>query len=178
MILGGGLLIGLVIGGVVFFGLPAVQTTTNPEATAGGQPAPITGAPAPDFTLTDTQGGSITLSSYLGKPILVNFWATWCEPCRIEMPAIEAAYQKHKSQGLTVLAVDSDESLQEVVDFGNSLNLTFTLLLDPGNSVNDLYRIRAYPSSFFIGTDGAVVAMQIGTMNEAQLAENLTKILP
>lgn len=178
MILAGGLLIGLAMGGVVFFGLPAVQSNTNPEPVASGQPAPITGALAPDFTLTNTKGQSLTLNNYLGQPVLINFWATWCGPCRTEMPAIEAAYQKYKSEGLAVLAVDSDESEQEVIDFGNSLNLTFDLLLDPGNSVNDLYRIRAYPSSFFIGRDGMVVALQIGTMSEAQLAENLAKILP
>ena len=178
MILGGGLLIGLTLGGAVFFGLPTGQPAPSPVADASGQPAPLTGSPAPDFTLTNTQGKSITLSDLKNQPVLINFWATWCGPCRTEMPAIEAAYQKYKSDGLAVLAVDADESKQEVVNFGNSLNLTFDLLLDPGNSVNDLYRIRAYPSSFFIGRDGLVVALQIGVMTEAQLAENLAKILP
>jgi peroxiredoxin len=155
-----------------------VQTSSNTGAVTNGEPAPITGAPAPDFILTNTQSKSITLSDLKGQPILINFWATWCGPCRIEMPAIEAAYQKYKGAGLRVLAVDSDEPLQQVTDFGASLNLTFDLLLDPGNSVNDLYRIRAYPSSFFVGADGTVVALQIGTMSEAQLFENLAKILP
>lgn len=178
MILGGGLLIGLTMGAAVFFGLPTGQLAPSPVADASGQPAALTGALAPDFTLTNTHDQSITLSRYQGRPVLINFWATWCTPCRTEMPAIEAAYQKYKSDGLAVLAVDADESKQEVVGFGNSLNLTFDLLLDPGNSVNDLYRIRAYPSSFFIGRDGLVVALQIGVMTEAQLSENLAKILP
>jgi peroxiredoxin len=93
------------------------------------------------------------------------------------MPAIEAAYQEHKDNGLTVLAVNADEGLTEVTSFVKSLDLTFEVLMDPGMTVNEAYRVRAYPTSFFVGRDGTIVAMQIGVMTEAQLAENLSKIL-
>jgi|CXWL01.1.fsa_nt_gi peroxiredoxin len=180
LILGGGLLIGLAIGAIVFIGLPTFGNDGSAVTDVGGgtpAPAPIVGSPAPDFTLKNIEDESITLSDLKGKPVLINFWATWCGPCRIEMPAIEAAYQAHKSEGFTVLAVDADEPKADVVDFADSLNLTFEFLLDPGLAVNDLYRIRAYPSSFFIGRDGVVAAYQIGTMTESQLADNLDKIL-
>ncbi|MEK7784884.1 MAG: redoxin domain-containing protein [Chloroflexota bacterium] len=180
LILGGGLLIGLAIGAIVFIGLPTVGSAGSAAANVGGgtpAPAPIVGSPAPDFTLKNIKDKSITLSDLKGKPVLINFWATWCGPCRIEMPAIEAAYQAHKSEGFTVLAVDADEPKADVVEFADALNLTFEFLLDPGLAVNDLYRIRAYPSSFFIGRDGVVAAYQIGTMTESQLADNLGKIL-
>ncbi len=180
LILGGGLLIGLAIGAIVFIGLPTVGSAGSAATNVGvgtPAPAPIVGSPAPDFTLKNINDKSITLSDLKGKPVLINFWATWCGPCRVEMPAIEAAYQAHKNEGFTVLAVDADEPKADVVDFANSLNLTFEFLLDPGLTVNDLYRIRAYPSSFFIGRDGVVAAYQIGTLTESQLADNLDKIL-
>lgn len=179
LILGGGLLIGLVIGAVVFFGAPT-GPATNSDAViiTSNTPAPITGAPAPDFSLTSTQGKKISLSSLQGQPIVINFWATWCGPCKTEMPAIQAAYQKHRADKLQVLAVDAGEEQNDVTAFGSSLNLTFDLLLDPGNSVNDLYQVRAYPSTFFVGPDGRVAALQIGSMTDAQLAEGLAKILP
>jgi len=178
LILGGGLFIGLAIGAVVFFGFPAVQAINPTPAVTSVEPAPIVGSTAPDFTLANTQGRQITLSKLKGQPVLINFWATWCGPCRVEMPAIEAAYQKYKGDGLAVLAVDAGETEKEVKEFGAALGLTFDLLLDPTMSVNDAYRVRAYPSSFFVGRDGTIVAMQIGTMTEGQLAENLDQILP
>lgn len=177
LILGGGLGLGLLIGAVVFFGLPSFSAPAGTPAVAS-EAAPITGAPAPDFTLNNLKGQSITLSSFSGRPVLINYWATWCIPCKDEMPAIEAAYQKHKSEGLVVLAVDADEGLPEVTAFVESLGLTFEVLMDPGLTVSDLYRVRAYPSSFFVGRDGVIATLQIGTMSEAQLAENLAKILP
>ncbi|MBI3242705.1 MAG: TlpA family protein disulfide reductase [Chloroflexi bacterium] len=180
LILGGGLLIGLAIGAIVFIGMPTLANNGLAANGGGGgtpAPAPIVGSPAPDFTLTNINGGTVTLSDLKGKPVLINFWATWCGPCRVEMPAIQAAYDANKSDGLTVLAVDADESKADVVDFANALDLSFEFLLDPGLVVNDLYRIRAYPSSFFVGRDGTIAAFQIGSMTESQLADNLAKIL-
>lgn len=180
LILGGGLLIGLTIGVIVFFGLPTGQTTTAGDSPAGAaaDAAPVTGSAAPDFTLTNIHNKKVTLSKLKGQPVLINFWATWCGPCRIEMPAIEAAYQQHKDEGFVVLAVDADEPLKDVAEFVGDLGLTFEILMDPGLTVNDRYRVRAYPTSYFVGRDGTIVALQIGTMTESQLEENLAKILP
>ncbi len=176
LILGGGLLMGLALGAVVFFGLPNFTAPTD-TTTISSTPAPITGAPAPDFTLTDISGTKVRLGDLQGKPVVLNYWATWCVPCKDEMPAIEAAYQEHKDKGLRVLAINADEGLSEVTSFVKSLDLTFDVLMDPGLTVNEAYRVRAYPTSFFVGRDGTIVAMQIGVMTEAQLAENLDKIL-
>jgi len=184
MILGGGLLIGLAIGAIVFIGLPSIPAANNvgggPTAVVGGgtpAPAPIVGSPAPDFTLNNVNGQLITLSQLKGQPVLINFWATWCAPCRVEMPAIEAAYQQYKAEGFTVLAVDADEALADVTEFTKGLNLSFEVLMDPGLEVTDLYRVRAFPSSFFIGRDGTIVAFQIGAMSDTQLAGNIAKTL-
>lgn len=180
LLLGGGLLIGLAIGFVVFVGFPPAQGEEAPTSggiLTGPAPAPLAGAPAPDFTLNDIHGNTVTLSRLQGSPILLNFWATWCGPCRIEMPAIEAAYQQYKADGFRVLAIDADESLADVAPFVEELNLTFDVLMDPGLKVTDLYRIRAYPSSFFVDRNGTIVLVHLGLMTETQLKQNLDKIL-
>ncbi|MBI4631509.1 MAG: redoxin domain-containing protein [Chloroflexi bacterium] len=96
----------------------------------------------------------------------------------IEMPAIDAAYRKYRDQGFTVLAVDDDEPLADVVVFFKKHNLAFEALLDPGAKVTDLYRVRAFPTSFFVGRNGRILSMQIGTMTEKQLEGHLERILP
>jgi peroxiredoxin len=177
LIMGAGLLIGLAAGLVVFMGVPAWPGSTAQGGEAGPTatpaPAPIVGAPAPDFTLVDLNGNSVTLSDLQGQVVLINFWATWCGPCRLEMPAIEAEYVARKSQGFTVLAVDWDEPAADVRDFVESLELTFTVLLDPGSVVNDLYRVRGYPTTFFVNRDGYVDRQHIGFMTTGQLATYL-----
>lgn len=184
MILGGGLLIGLTIGAVVFMGLPTLNGANivgiaSAPATAEGTPAPapIVGSPAPDFTLNNTNGKLITLADLKGKPVLINFWATWCAPCRTEMPAIEVAYQKYRADGFTVLAVDADEALADVTAFKKDLNLSFEFLMDPGLQVTNLYRVRAFPSSFFVDRGGNIAAFQIGAMSDSVLADSVAKIL-
>lgn len=177
LILGGGLLIGLAIGLVVFVGLPPAQSAGATAAGGTPAPAPIVGSPAPDFNLQNIAGQATALSALKGKPMLINFWATWCGPCRIEMPAIETAYQQHKAEGFTVLAVDADEPLADVVAYVNALGLSFEVLMDPGLVVNDLYRVRAYPTSYFVDRNGVVAVLQIGSMTESQLQKNLEKIL-
>lgn len=180
LILGGGLLIGLGIGFVFFVGLPTAQGGATAAAGPGGTAAaaPLAGSPAPDFLAQTADGRAVSLSGLRGKPVLINFWATWCGPCRIEMPAIEAAYQAHKAEGFTVLAVDADEPLAEVKAYADELKLSFDIVLDPGLTVTSLYRIRAYPSSFFVSRGGVIEVVHLGLMTESQLQSNLSKILP
>jgi thiol-disulfide isomerase/thioredoxin len=112
------------------------------------------------------------------QPVLINFWATWCVPCRDEMPAIQRAYVQHQANRLVVLAVDDDEDQSLIVRFGRDYGLTFNLLLDPGDRVNNLSRIRAIPTSYFVDKGGVIRSMQIGSMTEAQIAYHLSKIIP
>jgi peroxiredoxin len=140
--------------------------------------APVVGAQAPDFTLANIAGEQVSLSDARGGPVLINFWATWCGPCRVEMPLIEARYQAHKAAGLRVYAVDFDEPQDIVADFARAFNLSFDVLLDPGGTVNDLYRVQAYPTSYFVGSDGRIQVVHIGQMTASQMDEYLAKVLP
>ncbi len=183
LLLGAGLLVGLAAGLVLFYGLPAWPAGGQPVSavfpggpTSTPAPAPVVGAPAPDFTLKDLSGAEVALSSHKGHVVLVNFWATWCNPCLIEMPAIERRYEALKDKGLVVLAVDDDEAITDVSAFVRQLGLTFTVLLDPGAVVNDLYRVRGLPTTFVVDREGVIQQLHIGLMTEEQLDGYLAKV--
>jgi len=142
----------------------------------GIQVAPVAGALAPDFTLVNLEGDRVRLSDFHGQPVLINLWATWCGPCRIEMPAIQSRFEKYQDDGFAVLAVNFDEQRADVQAFRDEFGLTFQILLDPGAEVQKLYRNRSYPSSFFIDRAGVIQVQHIGVMTEGQLDENLKKI--
>ncbi|HEY4718612.1 MAG TPA: redoxin domain-containing protein [Anaerolineales bacterium] len=136
-------------------------------------PAPEVGALAPDFALQTLQGDRASLSVLRGQVVLVNFWATWCGPCRLEMPAIQASYNHG---GFAVLAVDFNEPAQQVQTFVDELGLSFPILLDPGGSVQELYRVRAYPTSFFVDAAGVIQIMHIGEMSADTLEAYLIQM--
>ena len=180
ILLAGGLLLGLGLG-VVLFGFNAAAPPTASDSGVSEELAPLVtlGGTAPNFTLVDARSGTaVELDALRGQPVMINFWATWCGPCEVEMPDIETAYQNHADDGLVVLAINAGESRNDVLNFGERLNLSFNLLLDSDNAVQDMYRIRAFPSTFFLDSEGTVKAVQIGYMSADQLNEHLAQILP
>jgi peroxiredoxin len=171
IVLGAGLL-GLGAGLAVFLGWPAV----GPQAVSAGQnmrespgPAPVAGAPAPDFSLVGLDGTEVRLSEYRGDVVLINFWATWCGPCRAEMPLLQDRYLALHDAGLVVLAVNDDEPAGDVTAFAQELELTFPVLLDPGAKVQNLYRVLGYPTSFLVGRDGVIQRVHVGVLTDSQL---------
>lgn len=117
---------------------------------------------APDFTLEDLSGKRISLKSLNGKVIFLNFWATWCVPCRQEMPTMEKLHREYKREGLEVLAVNLRETKQEVRKFFDELGLTFTALLDRDGEVSQEYGTWSLPLSYFINRKGEFVGKVIG----------------
>ena len=182
LIIAAGLLVGLAAGWLIFVGLPSPRPWARPAtATPGGPtatpaPAPVTGAPAPDFTLRNLDGQTVTLSALRGQVVLINFWATWCIPCQAEMPAIQHAYDARKGHGFTVLAVNLSEPTPDVQDYVKRLGVNFPVLLDAGDAISTQYRVRGYPTSFFVDRGGTVAIEQVGMMSETQLAENLAQL--
>lgn len=123
-----------------------------------------------EFVLPGVDGQTVALSQFIGRPILVNFWATWCGPCRIEMPEIQAVWEEHRDDGLVVLALDQDESAEEVQAYFDELGLTFTPLLDEGNRTARNFGLQGtLPASVFINPDGEVSVIHRGVMTRGQL---------
>jgi len=149
-------------------------------STAGLIPAPQQGFLAPDFELQTTTGETIRLSDLRGQAVLVNLWATWCPPCRAEMPAIEKIYNEYKDDGFVVLGVDMtyQDTLADVAPFVDEYGLTFPILLDTTGNVGTAYQLRSLPSSFFIDRDGVISEVVIGgPMAEALLRTRVERIL-
>ena len=126
------------------------------------------GVEAPDFTYPDLNGKEVSLAGYRGKVVLVNVWATWCPPCRQEMPSMQRLYEKFKGENFEILAVSIDSERSEAVaSFMREMNLAFPALVDPGETIKPLYGITGVPESFIIDKKGIVVEKIIGPINWA-----------
>jgi peroxiredoxin len=151
--------------------------TTN---ASGKISAPQAGFTAPDFTLKTPDGEEYTLSELKGSAVLINLWATWCPPCRAEMPAIEKMVQEYKDQGLVVLAINMtyQDDPANVAPFIQEYGLTFPVLLEETGSVGAAYQMRSLPSTYFINRAGIIQEVVIGgPMSEALLRTRIEQIL-
>jgi len=111
---------------------------------------------APDFTIKSLTGKNIKLSELRGRVVLINFWATWCAPCKEELPFFNRLYTKYKGVGLEILGVNIDKVTSQASQMSGALDLTFPILLDPAGRVSELYRIRSMPTTFVVAKDGTV----------------------
>jgi len=118
-----------------------------------------------DFTLPLLNGTNITLSQFKGKVVFLNFWATWCGPCRSEMPSIEAVYQNLKNKGLEILAVNLGDSKNKVSSFMNEYKLSFTAVLDEKDITGSYYNVRAIPTTYIIDRRGLIIARLVGSID-------------
>jgi peroxiredoxin len=138
---------------------------------------------APDFTLPSTDGQQVSLQQYRGKVVFLNFWATWCIPCREEMPALERLHQTYQTQDLAIISIDLKESADQVKVFFQKHSLSFPALLDQNGSVFRDYLVAGMPTTYLIGRDGTMLARGVGgrdwTRAEAlQLIQELIKPTP
>ena len=140
--------------------------------TSGGKKA--AGSAAPNFTLANLQDGkgSISLASYKGKPVLVNFWATWCVPCKDEMPLLEAAHKKWASK-VQFVGIDRQDYKPDALRFAQDTRVTYPLAADPDATLDGSYRLRGMPTSVFIDRNGRVVQRVTGPLTRAQLDDGL-----
>lgn len=149
------------------------QNTNNDsnqiDSNAGGEKAP-------DFTLEDLDGNTVSLSDYQGKNVYINFFATWCPPCRGEMPDLEKIYQKYKDEDIVVLAVDLGEDKDTVKSFIEENKYNFNVLLDSDQTATEQYNITSIPVSVFIDKQGNIEAKQVGAMTMDQM-ESAIKLL-
>jgi peroxiredoxin len=127
-----------------------------------------------DFTLTDLQGKAWHLKDLRGQIVLVNFWATWCPPCRKEMPDLQSLYAQFKNQGVVVLSI-SDEESAKVSPFVAERDITYPVLLDPGRKVNEEFKVEGIPKSFVYDRDGKLVAQSIDMRTKGQFLQMLAQ---
>jgi len=121
--------------------------------------------PSRDFSLPMASGEPQSLSALRGKVVFLNFWATWCGPCRDEMPSMEVLYKRFKDKGLEILAVNCMEEKGEILDFMADYRLTFPALLDGDGRVSNTYGIQAIPTTFLIDRDGRIILRLVGSIN-------------
>lgn len=172
----------ILFAGILLLGLAwiFVSADKSGSSTNGLIPAPRAGFLAPDFTLETLDGGTVTLSELRGLAVVVNLWATWCPPCRAEMPALQKVYEEYKERGLVILAVNStvQDDLQVIPAFIKKYGLTFPVLLDKNNEAGRLYQLRSLPSTFFIRRDGIIHEVVVGgPMAEALLRTRIEDLL-
>jgi thiol-disulfide isomerase/thioredoxin len=149
-------------------------TSASDETPTGGIQV---GKPAPYFTLLDLNGQPVSLSS-LGKPVFVNFWATWCPPCRYEMPFIQEIHEEWANNAFVVLAVNVGENRSTVSAFVQDNDYSFSVLLDTDQRVALEYGIRMFPTTIFIDKDGIVQNIKVGAfLTKAEIERNLRKII-
>ena len=154
---------------------PLTEDTKTPPPPEGTQAGNL----APNFQLQDLDGQSVSLSELRGSPIILNFWATWCGPCRSEMPFIQEIYKEWQGRGLVVLAINLKEAPSEVSQFMQKNNLSFTVLLDTGGEAAQIYDIFAIPTTLFIDRDGIIRERKLGAfLNKEEIEDKLGKIMP
>ena len=154
-------------------------TTLAAPAHVSSAPAPVAGAPAPDFSLKSLDGQTVSLSQFKGHPVLINFWASWCPPCRLEMPDLVRAYEAHRAEGFVLLGINvtTQDSLPDVKAFVKEFSMTFPVLLDEDATVETLYRLRGLPLSVFVDRQGVISRLNIGAMSAGQIGDYTGEIL-
>jgi peroxiredoxin len=161
----------LVLGAAVAYTLYANFTKDDKQTVA-------VGSAAPDFVLTDMQGNKHRLSDYKGQGVFLNFWGTWCPPCKEEMPYINNQYHQFNNKGVKVLTVDINESSLAVNQFAEQLKLDFPIMIDTDKQVMNVYGIDNLPATFLIDKNGKVIKYYTGALTENKVREFMEKIKP
>ncbi len=167
---------------IALLGLLVVQAcTSSSQAVPDGQQEASVGINvgeiAPDFTLKDLDGNLVRLSDLRGNVVFINFWATWCPPCRAEMPEIEAVHQEYKDKGVVVLGVDISEPESTVRQYIQQGGFSWAIVLDGTGEVARDYQIAAIPTSFFLDREGIIRAVSIGAITKRAMEDKLAEAM-
>ncbi len=164
--------------------------TSSASATQGGQSGdqtggmttaqeePLKGKPAPAFTLVNLEGKKVSLSDYKGRPVIVNFWATWCAPCKLEMPWFEEFRAKYAGQGFEILGIAEDDAPKdEIAKTAKRVNVSYPILLTDGKVAPAYGGVDSLPTSFYIDRKGVVETETIGLASKDEVEENIKRLV-
>lgn len=154
---------------------PVSTTAPLPAVTAPG--APDRGTAAPAFTLRTLDGHPVSLAQFAGHPVVVNFWASWCDQCRHEFPLLASAQARHRAQGLEVVGIASQDIESDARAFARREHAGWILAFDADNTVSGAYGVRALPQTFFIRADGTIASRLFGLTSQQELEGDLQRIL-
>jgi thiol-disulfide isomerase/thioredoxin len=171
LLLIGGLGVGLILGGLILW----IGTPRSDGSQFSRVSLPKIGSPLPAFELPDLDGKKFNNTDYYGKPLMINFWATWCAPCKLEMPLLQKTAQDHQGQ-LSLIAVNFEESREIVDQFVYLNNIDVPVLLDESGAMANSYGIHAFPVTYFVDKQGIIRSMHIGQLNEELIAAYLKTI--
>lgn len=179
-----GVIITAMVGWTIYDGLLSDQETaqeteiSKSAAEQSGTTGLAVGNIAPDFELTTMDGETVRLSDYRGQRVFINFWATWCPPCRAEMPDMQQLYEEQEVP-VEILAVNltpTEPNEESIVDFVADFGLTFPILMDINSEVAEKYKVRAYPTSYMIDSEGRISFVAPGAMNKELMAREVKKM--
>ena len=169
VIIGAGLVVlGIVIAKVISIGTISNDISVVPSAVS---------FPAPDLTLDDLQGEKVSISDYNENIVMINNWATWCPPCKAEMPTLSKYYKEHRNQGFILVGIEAGDSLKEVQKFVKDNDILFPILLDPNNKSLIAFHNDNLPSSYVIDKNGNVILAWTGPISKAMLEKYITPLL-
>ena len=172
--------VGLIVIAVAFVIFMPKDGNTTAASEPGEIPASIPGEmnyPAPELTLTDMQDQTVSLADYRGQWVLVNNWATWCPPCRAEMPELKAFYEAHKDEGFVLIAISSGDTKAQIADFTQEYGLSFPMWQDPTSASLRAFRMDYLPSSFVIDPSGTVRLAWTGAVSLETLEKYVTPLM-
>jgi cytochrome c biogenesis protein CcmG/thiol:disulfide interchange protein DsbE len=173
-----GLVIVALLAGLTWWLLPGGGAERIAESLPGrAQRSVEVNGEAPDFRLAAPDGGSLSLSDLRGRVVVLNFWATWCTPCRAEMPALEQVYRAHQDEGLVIVGIDVQEAADRVSAFLPEVGVTFPILLDSDTRIATRYRATGLPASFIVDRHGIVRDIRLGPYSEEMLLPRLEPLL-
>ncbi|MBI4493284.1 MAG: TlpA family protein disulfide reductase [Chloroflexi bacterium] len=165
-----------VLGGERFGEAVSDSTTVTLTGTQGGV-APKIGEPAPNVTLEALAGGTLSLEELQGRPVVINFWASWCPPCRGEMPDLESLAQEYRDAGLVVLGVNLEEDRPIAQRYADTLGLSFPIVLDRAGEMASRYNLTALPTTYFVDREGTIRDVNIGALTAKGLRSKVAKVV-
>jgi cytochrome c biogenesis protein CcmG, thiol:disulfide interchange protein DsbE len=169
----GGLSIGLLMGFIIIRG--SGGTSAEGDTPASRRSIPSRGLPIADFELNALTGERVKLSQFRGQAVVINFWGTWCPPCRNEMPLFQTVFETYQPD-LVILAVNVNDAVGSVERYVEEMGLTFPILLDENGDVRSQFQVRGFPTTYFVDREGVLREQSIGELDQSQMDDYLAKI--